>query len=37
MSSSTTDMSTVSAMMPVTAQSSPVWVTIIEVKMGSPR
>src|SRR5882672_11469626 len=37
MSSSTTVMSTDSAMMPVTAQSSPVWVTMSEVKMGSPR
>jgi len=37
MSWSTTVMSTVSAMMPVTAQSSPVWVTMSEVKMGSPR
>src|SRR5437879_12591527 len=36
MSSSTTDMSTVAAMMPVTAQSSPVWVTMTDVKMGSP-
>src|SRR6267143_2564403 len=37
MSSSTTDMSTLSAMMPVSAQSSPVWVTMSEVKIGSPR
>ncbi|OLD75209.1 MAG: hypothetical protein AUG87_13850 [Candidatus Rokubacteria bacterium 13_1_20CM_4_70_14] len=36
MSSSTTDMSTDSVMIPVTATSSPVWVTMSEVKMGSP-
>src|SRR5206468_8980930 len=36
-SSSTTDMSTDSAMIPVSAQSSPVWVTMSEVKIGSPR
>ena len=35
MSSSTTDMSTVSVMIPVTATSSPVWVTMSEVKMAS--
>ncbi len=37
MSSSTTVMSTVSAMIPVTATSSPVWVTMSDVKMGPPR
>ena len=35
MSRSTTDMSTDSAMIPVTATSSPVCVTISEVKIGS--
>ena len=36
MSSSTTDISTDAGMIPVTAMSSPVWVTTSDVKMGSP-